>query len=88
MCGLVSTLRNYVAQSVHQTGSAHGDGFGTNRGERWVSHKRNVQSDLKDLFGQDITSIDAVPLMTDTNNSGGHARVYYGDIWFSFDRAF
>ncbi|MGE3150714.1 MAG: DUF3047 domain-containing protein, partial [Pseudorhodoplanes sp.] len=49
----------------------------------WVSHKRNVRSDIRELFGQDITSIDAVALMTDTDNSGQRATAYYGDIWFS-----
>jgi hypothetical protein len=49
----------------------------------WFSHKRNVRNDLREQFGEDITSIDAVALMTDTDNSGGRARAYYGDIWFT-----
>jgi hypothetical protein len=49
----------------------------------WVSHKRNVRADLKEQFGEDIQSIDAVALMTDTDNSGGAAQAFYGDIWFS-----
>jgi hypothetical protein len=49
----------------------------------WVSHKRNVRADLKEQFGEDILSIDAVALMTDTDNSGGRAQTFYGDIWFS-----
>jgi hypothetical protein len=51
----------------------------------WHSEKRNVRADLQKLFGEDLRIIDAVALMTDTDNSGGHALAYYGDIWFSKD---
>jgi hypothetical protein len=49
----------------------------------WHSEKRNVRTDLKKLFGDDLHSIDAVALMTDTDNSNGQVSAYYGDIWFS-----
>jgi hypothetical protein len=51
----------------------------------WLKEKRNVRADLQKLFGEDIRYIDAVALMTDTDNSGGQALAYYGDIWFSKD---
>jgi hypothetical protein len=51
----------------------------------WYTEKRNVRADLQKLFGEDLRMIDAVALMTDTDNSGGHALAYYGDIWFSKD---
>jgi hypothetical protein len=51
----------------------------------WHSEKRNVRADLQKLFGEDLHTIDAVALMTDTDNSGGHVLAYYGDIWFSKD---
>lgn len=51
----------------------------------WQSEKRNVRVDLQKLFGEDIRYIDAVALMTDTDNSQGQASAYYGDIWFSRD---
>jgi len=57
-----------------------GDGTGT-----WVTEKRNVREDFKKLFGKDITSIDAVAIMTDTDNSGLRARAAYGDIYFTAD---
>ncbi len=92
--GMNSLSVNYVWAHQHPAGSTWPSPFtkrvrlvamnsGSTRLNAWVSHKRNVRSDLKDLFGEDITSIDAVALMTDTDNSGGHARAYYGDIWFS-----
>jgi len=51
----------------------------------WRSEKRNVQADLKRLFGEDLRTIDAVALMTDTDNSGGQVTAFYGNIWFSKD---
>lgn len=49
----------------------------------WVSEKRNVREDLKRAFGKDFKSIDAVALMTDTDNSGRMASALYGEIYFT-----
>ena len=49
----------------------------------WVTEKRNVREDFKRLFGKDIKSIDAIAIMTDTDNSGLSASAAYGDIYFS-----
>ena len=49
----------------------------------WLSEKRNVQEDLKRLFGVDVDWIDGVAIMTDTDNSDGAAEAFYGDIFFS-----
>lgn len=51
----------------------------------WYTEKRNVLQDLKAIFGEDIRYVDAVALMTDTDNSGGSVTAYYGDIFFSSD---
>lgn len=51
----------------------------------WHSEKRNVRADLQKLFGEDLRTIGAVALMTDTDNSGGQVSAFYGDIWFSKD---
>jgi hypothetical protein len=45
--------------------------------------KRNVFEDLKKLFGKEFYFIDAIALMTDTDNSHGQTKAYYGDIYFS-----
>ncbi len=49
----------------------------------WYQEKRNIRQDLQRHFGADIRYIDAVALMTDTDNAGGEATAYYGDIYFS-----
>ncbi|MDD5413044.1 MAG: DUF3047 domain-containing protein [Methylobacter sp.] len=51
----------------------------------WYNEKRNVKDDLQRLFGEDLHTIDAVALMTDTDNSNGQVSAFYGDIWFSKD---
>ena len=52
---------------------------------RWIEERRNVREDLRRVFGEDIRYIDALALMTDTDNGGGQAQAYYGDIWFAAD---
>jgi hypothetical protein len=49
----------------------------------WYTEKRNVYEDLKRLFGIEFQFINAVALMTDTDNSHGQVNAYYGDIYFS-----
>ncbi len=49
----------------------------------WFSEKRNVQADLKQVYGKDYQYIDAIAIMTDTDNAKGKALAYYGDIYFS-----
>ena len=49
----------------------------------WYDEKRNILEDLRKQFGEDIRFIDAVAIMTDTDNAGGRATAYYGDIFFS-----
>lgn len=50
---------------------------------RWFNHKRDLRDDLRRVFGEDITQVDAIALMTDADDHGGVARAYYGDIWLS-----
>jgi hypothetical protein len=50
---------------------------------RWVDERRNVRENSARLFGEQVDAIDAVALMTDTDNSGQKATAYYGDIYFA-----
>ena len=49
----------------------------------WQEERRDVRADFRQLFGEEITGVDVVALMTDTDNSGGSARAFYGDIRFA-----
>ena len=58
---------------------------GADRPGELVAEKRNIREDWKRAFGEDIEEIDAVAIMTDTDNSGQSARAWYGQPWFSAD---
>jgi len=51
--------------------------------KKWHTEKRNILADFKQQFGAEIRYIDAIAVMTDTDNSGGKATAFYGDIYFS-----
>jgi len=50
---------------------------------RWQREKRNIREDFRRFFGIKVTEINAVALMTDTDQSGQFAEAWYGDIFFS-----
>ena len=53
---------------------------GNEKAGMWVTEERNVYEDYRRLFGEEPPEIGAVALMTDTDNTGGEATAYYGDI--------
>jgi hypothetical protein len=50
---------------------------------QWRYGKRNIREDFKNFFDIDITEINAIAIMSDSDNTGQSARAYYGDIFFS-----
>jgi hypothetical protein len=50
---------------------------------QWLEENRNVREDWERAFGDVIDGIDAVAIMTDTDDSGLAASAWYGDIVFS-----
>ena len=50
---------------------------------QWLHETRNVLEDLPRYLQKSTTHIDAVAIMTDTDNSGQNATAYYGEIYFS-----
>ncbi len=50
---------------------------------RWIDERRDVRTDYRRLFGADIRYVEAVAIMTDTDNTKAAATAYYGDIYFS-----
>ena len=49
----------------------------------WFDEKRNVLNDLGEILGKDLTAIDGIAIMTDTDNNQDETIAYYGDIFFS-----
>ena len=56
---------------------------GQSDGENWKFEKVNIKQDFEKYFGLDVDRIDAVAIMTDTDNSQSQAIASYGDIYFS-----
>ena len=50
---------------------------------QWVDERRDVRADFRALFGESVRYVDAVAIMTDTDDTGGAAVAYYGDITFT-----
>lgn len=51
----------------------------------WQTEKRNIKQDFQLIFGESIRFIDAVAIMSDTDNTGSSTEAFYGDIYFSTD---
>jgi len=92
--GLRTRAMNYVWASARPVGTRWPNPFtgqammlavdsGAAKAGAWVSHKRNVRDDLRAAFGDDVTEIQAVAVMTDGDNGGRRARAWYGDIFFT-----
>ncbi len=52
----------------------------------WLSEERDLSADYRLLFGTDPPEADAIAIMTDTDNTGGSAEAWYGDITLSTER--
>jgi len=88
---------NYVWSSAEEKGATWASAFADknaillavrspeDKTETWYQEKRNVYEDLKTVFGEEIKTIHAVAIMTDSDNSKGSVQASYGDISFSAD---
>ena len=47
---------------------------------KWHSFTRNLVDDFKLAFGEDPGKVIGIQLLTDTDNTGGDAEAFYGDI--------
>lgn len=92
--GISTHAINYVWASKNPVGASWFNPFtdqarmvavnsGTTDAGKWVTQKRNVRQDLKLAFGEDVTEIHVVAIMTDGDNSGQQVRAWYGDISFT-----
>lgn len=85
---------NYVWSNKQQVGSSWPNAFtknarmiaiesGSDRIGQWISERRDVRADYRRAFYEEPGQADAVAIMTDTDNTGGMATAWYGDIWFT-----
>lgn len=59
---------------------------GSTRAGQWLRERRNVLEDYREVFGENPPDVNGVAIMTDTDNTGGTARAFYGDVLFRPDR--
>lgn len=85
---------NYVWSNQQPVGSRWPNAFTSNarmiavesgaaRAGTWVAERRDVRADYRELFGGEPGRVDAVAIMTDTDNTRAAATAWYGDIWFT-----
>lgn len=85
---------NYIWSSQQAVGSEWPNAYtgnarmiavsaGAKAAGRWHHLQRDVLADYRRLFGDEPGKVDAVAIMTDTDNTGQRAGAWYGDIWFS-----
>ena len=51
----------------------------------WVTVKSNVKEDFKKFHNLDVSELDGIAIMSDTDNSNLEAITYYQNIYFSAD---
>jgi hypothetical protein len=56
---------------------------GDGKAGQWLTEERDLLADYRLLFGTDPHEAEAVAIMTDTDNTGGSADAWYGEISLS-----
>jgi len=72
---LISNPRTRRIQMIVASSGAGGVGA-------WQSLSRNVRDDFLRAFGEEPGPLTAVGVLTDSDNTDGHAEAWYGDIRF------
>ena len=92
--GWRSRAVNYVWSSYQPVGSQWRNAYtdsaamlavntGGAQAGQWLWNARHVKNDFKSLLGEDVSRIQVVAIMTDTDNTGEVADAWYGEIYFS-----
>ena len=56
---------------------------GADKKEQWISEVRNIKEDIQRFFGEDISQIEGIAIMTDSDNSQSSTTAFYRNIYFS-----
>lgn len=49
----------------------------------WITEERDLLADYRRMFGAEPDEAEAIAIMTDTDNTGGRAEAWFGDISLS-----
>ena len=58
---------------------------GNGKTGQWLTEERDLFADYRALFGTEPPEAEAIAIMTDTDNTGGVAESWYGEIILSTD---
>jgi hypothetical protein len=58
---------------------------GPEKAGTWVMEQRDILADYRRMFGEEPRKLGAIAIMTDTDNTGGSATAWYGNITLSSD---
>lgn len=61
-------IRNLVVES------------GPARLNQWLDYERDVRTDYRKVFGEEPGRLIGIAIMTDSDNTGSHARAWYGPV--------
>ena len=56
---------------------------GNSKAGQWLTEERDLLADYRTLFGTDPPEAEAIAIMTDSDDTGGTAEAWYGDIIIS-----
>ena len=59
---------------------------GPDKAGLWLNEERDILSDYRRLFGSEPQKIGAIAIMTDSDNTGGEASAWYGEISIGSER--
>jgi hypothetical protein len=59
---------------------------GNGKAGQWLTEERDLLADYRTLFNADPPEAEAIAIMTDTDDTGGVAEAWYGDIVLSTER--
>lgn len=53
---------------------------GNEKAGQWLAEERDLRADYRALFGGEPRDAEAIAIMTDSDNTGGRAEAWYGEI--------
>ncbi|MDD2899742.1 MAG: DUF3047 domain-containing protein [Desulfuromonadaceae bacterium] len=59
---------------------------GNEKAGQWLTEERDLREDYRSLFGSEPQRGEAIAIMTDTDDTGGSAEAWYGEISLATER--
>lgn len=69
---IINPRTNRIRYLVVESGPA--------RLNQWLDYERDVRADYRKVFGEEPGRLTGIAIMTDSDNTGSHARAWYGPV--------